>query len=66
MKMTRLRAYIGTYSSEQREGLFIVEWDERSSPQLLRAIAGLSHPSFLALHPPVASSTLSTRSMTAR
>jgi 6-phosphogluconolactonase len=51
LKMTRLRAYIGTYSSEQREGLFSVEWDERSGPQLHRAIAGLSHPSFLALHP---------------
>ncbi len=51
MKMTWLRAYIGTYSDEQREGLFVVEWDERSSPQLRRAIAGLSRPSFLALHP---------------
>jgi 6-phosphogluconolactonase len=47
----RLRAYIGTYSDVQREGLFVFDLDGDSDPQLRSAVAGLANPSFLALHP---------------
>ncbi len=47
----RLRAYVGTYSDGQREGIFVFDWDGGDSPQLRSAVAGLPNPSFLALHP---------------
>jgi 6-phosphogluconolactonase len=51
MTAVKLRAYIGTYNDDQREGLFIVEWNEDNGPRLRGAVAGLANPSFLALHP---------------
>ena len=52
MTKSTLYAYVGTYTDGRREGIFIFEYlPDSGEARPCGAVAGLSNPSFLAVHP---------------